>query len=292
MELYKHNQRAYDELCAMLNNSDRACVIEPPGCGKSFVAYKLIEDNPEKAFLWLAPNDYVFAEQRANFEREGSFIPSNVRTMTYATAMSQGRSGRLDVEADYIILDEFHHCGAPEWSRGVQAVIESCPSAKIVGISATEVRYSDNERDMSKELFHGNVAFKMTFEEAWIRGVLPFPKYICALYDSPSELGNILMKVNDVKDERKHSVLMNRYEKLRRALEQADGIDEIFKKHLERKDSKIIVFCPNVEQMKVFYTLRRDWFKRVNANIHAYLTYSSNPYGEKDYEAFKQDDSS
>lgn len=291
IELYPHNQRAYEKLVSMLEHADRACVIEPPGCGKSFIAYKLIADNPEKKFLWLGPNDYVFAEQKANFEREGSSLPDNLVTMTYATAMVRGRDGTLDVEADYIILDEFHHCGAPEWSKGVDAVVERCPSAKLVGLSATEVRYNDNARDMSLELFHGNVASRMSFDEAWIRGILAFPKYICALYDAPAELENVLMRINEVRDMRKHSALMMQYEKLRRAIEQADGLDDIFKKHLVKKDAKIIVFCSNVEQMQSFYLLRRDWFKQVNPDIHAYKTYSANPYGSKDYEDFKADDS-
>lgn len=36
------------------------------------------------------------------------------------------------------------------------------------------------------------------------------------------------------------------YEALRRALEKADGLDLIFKKHIKSKDGKYIVFCANV----------------------------------------------
>ena len=98
-------------------------------------------------------------------------------------------------------------------------------------------------------------------------------------------------EIDEVRDRRKHSVLMQRYEKLRRSIEQAGGIDDIFERHLLKKDAKVVVFCPKVEQLQSFYLLRRDWFKRVNREIHAYQTYSANPYGSKDYEAFKDDNS-
>lgn len=31
IELYPHNQKAYDNLCAMLRDSNRACVVQPTG---------------------------------------------------------------------------------------------------------------------------------------------------------------------------------------------------------------------------------------------------------------------
>lgn len=291
MELYPHNQRAYNALLKMLRVEDRACVIEPPGCGKSFIALRLIEDNPDKEFLWLGPNSYVFAEQRANFEHEGASLPKNVTTMTYAAAMTKARSGQLRVQADYVILDEFHHCGAPEWGKGVDAILEQCPNAKIVGLSATEIRYSDNERNMAHELFFGNVALKMPFEEAWIRGILPFPTYVCALYDSASTLGDLIARIDEIKEERRRGSLRGQYEKLRRAIDLADGLDIVFEKHLVKKNSKIVVFCSGVQHIEELYLLRHQWFKRVNESIHTYRTYDANPLGEKDYDDFKRDDS-
>ena len=31
IELYPHNQKAYDNLCAMLRDNNRACVVQPTG---------------------------------------------------------------------------------------------------------------------------------------------------------------------------------------------------------------------------------------------------------------------
>ena len=46
IELYPHNQKAYDNLCAMLRDSNRACVVQPTGTGKFVIIAKMAQDNP------------------------------------------------------------------------------------------------------------------------------------------------------------------------------------------------------------------------------------------------------
>ena len=46
--LYPHNRNAYHAALAMLAETGKAAVIHPTGTGKSFVAFKLCEDHPDK----------------------------------------------------------------------------------------------------------------------------------------------------------------------------------------------------------------------------------------------------
>lgn len=48
IELYPHNQKAYDNLCAMLRDNNRACVVQPTGTGKFVIIAKMAQDNPGK----------------------------------------------------------------------------------------------------------------------------------------------------------------------------------------------------------------------------------------------------
>lgn len=93
-----------------------------------------------------------------------------------------------DIKADYIVLDEFHRCGAAAWGKGVARLLAHLPKAKLLGLSATSVRYLDNRRDMSDELFEGNVASEMTLGEAIVKGILPSPVYVTALYSCKRDL--------------------------------------------------------------------------------------------------------
>lgn len=235
----------------------------------------------------------MYIDQMANLsDIAPGFTPKNLQFMTYATAMAKARCGDEIPQCDVIVADEFHHCGAPEWGKGVQYVVENNPDAKIVGFSATPIRYSDKGRNMADEMFVGNIASSMELEEAWLDGVLPMPKYVIALYDAPKELGELKVSIEKVREKKKYSKFVKKYEELRRSLQDADGIDRIIAKHLRKRDGKVIVFCPNQKKLQEFMLLRREWFGRVNKEVHAYKTTSADPYGSRDFQEFKEDSSS
>lgn len=292
IKLYEHNQKAYDALLDMLGERDRACVIKPTGTGKFVIIAKMVQDNPDKRFLLLGTNDYMFNDQMANLaEIAPGFTPENLQFMTYSAAMMAARRGEEISSYDVVVADEFHHCGAEEWGKGVTHILDANESAKVVGFSATPIRYSDGGRNMADEMFDGNVAYSMELEEAWLRGILPIPKYVTAFYEAPKELGRLAKSIAGIKDEMVMKRFEKKYENLRRSLTEAGGVREAIAKHLKKRDAKVIVFCPRVAKLREFMLLRREWFGAVNSEIHAYKTVSADPYGSVDFQAFKDDES-
>ena len=79
-------------------------------------------------------------------------------------------------------------------------------------------------------------------------------------------------------------------EALRRALEQADGLDKVFAKHITETCEKYIVFCSGKEHMDEMTSHVPEWFADVNKNIKVYKTYASDPEASKEFAAFKADD--
>ena len=49
IQLFEHNKIAYDAVRKQLAETGKACVIHPTGTGKSFIAFKWIEEHPEGA---------------------------------------------------------------------------------------------------------------------------------------------------------------------------------------------------------------------------------------------------
>ena len=96
---------------------------------------------------------------------------------------------------DYIIQDEFHRIGAEKWGEGVQKLLKLYPDAKLLGLSATNIRYLDNQRDMADELFDGNVAFEMTLGEAIVRGILNAPKYVLSVFAFQEDYDRLKFRV-------------------------------------------------------------------------------------------------
>lgn len=58
MQILDHNLKAYKALIKSFKKSNRACIVHPTGLGKSYIAYQLIADNPDCAFLVLPPQFY------------------------------------------------------------------------------------------------------------------------------------------------------------------------------------------------------------------------------------------
>ena len=167
IKLYEHNQKTYDALLDMLGERDRACIIKPTGTGKFVIIAKMVQDNPDKRFLLLGTNDYMFNDQMANLaEIAPGFTPENLQFMTYAAAMGMERRNDCVPPYDVIIADEFHHCGAEEWGKGVTHILNANESAKVVGFTAAPIRYSDGGRNMADEIIGYNVGFDLGFLSA------------------------------------------------------------------------------------------------------------------------------
>lgn len=103
IELYTHNQIAYDKLCDMLSQSDRACVIQPTGTGKFVIIAKLVQDNPDKRFLLLGTNDFMYIDQMDNLEKiaPGFHPAENLQFKTYSAATVSARSKHVTLQYDY-----------------------------------------------------------------------------------------------------------------------------------------------------------------------------------------------
>lgn len=170
------------------------------------------------------------------------------------------------IQPDYIVLDEFHRCGAQVWGTGVQAVLDCYPNVPMLGLSATNIRYLDNQRDMADELFDGNIASQMSLGEAIVRGILNPPKYVLSVFSCQKDLGKYRQHIRSAKSKAVRDEGEKYLGALRRALEKADGLDEIFRKHMENRAGKYIVFWANKEHMDEMIALAPEWFPKVDSN--------------------------
>ena len=294
LHLFEHNARAYQAAAAMLEQYGKAAVVHPTGTGKSYIAFKLIEDHPDAAFLWLSPSEYIFRTQLENLQKQAPDFPlGNVRFATYAKLLFCTEEQLAEIAAlhpAYIIMDEFHRAGAEHWGEKVQKLLALCPDAKLLGLTATNVRYLDNNRDMAEELFDGHIASEMTLGEAIVWGILPAPKYVTTVFRYQNELAKYQARVDSLRSPGVQDANQKYLEALRRALEQADGLDKVFAKHITQTCGKYIVFCSGKEHMDEMVSHVLEWFAGVNKNIKVYKTYSSDPETSKEFTAFKADD--
>ena len=291
IDLFEHNQTAYCKAVSMLSERGKAAIVHPTGTGKSFIAFKLAEDNPSSRVLWLSPSEYIFRTQLENIKSVCGYEPHNIEFRTYAKLMQTDGDGIAELKPSYIILDEFHRVGAEMWGKGVQRLFNAYPQVPVLGLSATSIRYLDNRRDMADELFDGNVASEMTLGEAVVRGILTPPEYVLSIYSCSKDIEKYQSRIRRAKTKATRDEAQKKLDALRRSLENAAGLDMVFTKHIKDRHGKYIVFCSNVEHLRETEAHIREWFSGVDSNPVIYKAYSEDTESSKAFDAFRKDDS-
>ena len=292
LKLYAHQAQVSQAVERMLAEKGRAAVILPTGTGKSYIAFRLIEQHPEAAFLWLAPSEYIFRTQTENLRRTNPELSlAHVTFRTYASLIYQSPEALAAMPCEYIVLDEFHRCGAEQWGAAVQQLLDSHPQAKLLGLSATHIRYLDHQRNMAEELLDNCIAAEMTLGEAIVRGILPAPKYVTTVYQYQKNLASYEARVASQRNKRYRERGERYLQALRRTLEQAEGLDAVFARHMTDRQGRYIVFCAGVEHMREIHAHIQEWFHAVDAAPHCYQVYAENAEASAAYNAFRQDNS-
>ncbi len=210
---------------------------------------------------------------------------------TYAKLLNMTAEEISEINPDFIILDEFHRCGAELWGAGVYAVLREYSTTPVLGLSATAIRYLYNQRNMTDEIFDGNIASEMTLGEAIVRDILSPPKYILSIFSYQKDLEKYEKRVKSAKSKAVQDAATAYLEALRRALDKAEKLDVLFDKHMTDRKGKYIVFCANYEHMQDMIDKAEEWFYKVDKKPHIYSVYSDDPTASKSFADFKADKS-
>lgn len=292
VQLYEHNKNTYENLIRLYADHNRVACVQPTGTGKSFIMLRLIEDNPDKKFLIASPSIYIFDQIKTHAE-DNSVDISNCMFVTYQKIIYMGKEYVEGIEADYIILDEFHRLGSSEWGgTGVENLLKSHQDCKVLGTSATPIRYLDNMRNMAEEIFDGCYAVNMNLAEAIRRKILPLPVYVTAWYSFSGEIARLEERIATVDNPYLRNKLYNKIQKAKSMVIDTDcGLDSILHKHITNPNGKYIIFCPNVANLESARTDCSYWFEKVNKNINVYAVYTNGDNVKQQFEDFREDTS-
>ena len=287
LELQEHQQDAYNAVQKTYEQGNRAAVVIPTGCGKSFIALKLMEDNRDKNILFLAPTiaiknqmynyiaKYIVGEEPTS-ERPAQKIAKehfpNLEIRLYQTLLKVSDENMEKYHADIIIMDELHRTGAEKWGEKVNTLLEKNPNAKILGLTATPERM--DEQNVIDKLFEGNISYELTLVEALRRRILKSPKYVKCDYALGEYIEGLKEAIDSCSDEKTKSELQKKVEQMRRIVEEAEGIPELFKNNIQKKDGKYIIFCKDKEHMELLQSKVSEWFGEIDSKPETYSVYS------------------
>ena len=266
LPLRKFQRTAYVNTNEILAKKNFATAVMPTGSGKSFLALSEMLDRKDAKMLYIAPNDIILNQiedyiyEFFGYTDYHTLFP-NLTLTTYQDLKDQKQNKlkeKYNNKYDFIILDELHRSGAPEWSKFVNELManQDQENIKVLGLTATPERdrddkdmsiywaryfgYTDEEIELNKHL-----AINETLESAIKAGLLPNPKFINCLYSYKSDgtLDEMYEQINMLDDGEKKAKAFSKYEQLCRSVEQSQGIEKILGDNLS-KDGKYVVFLP------------------------------------------------
>lgn len=282
-------------------------IVHATGTGKSYNALELAYENKDKKILYVVPSNGIIEhvkkiiDDNPNVDLERDF--PNLEFRTYQSFINLSYEEISEIDCDLLILDEFHHLGAPVWGARINTLIETHQDMKVFGMTAYTVRDrgTSYERDMaleeSDELFSGNIVSRYDLCDAMIDGILPKPIYKSThinLLEMERDLEERVNKLNT--DSREYKEYIEILNDVKRRINEAPSIPSILKKNV-KTNGKYIYFCPPFSQEGAndIETIKQqvlEWFKSFvpEEDIVIYTSTSEmKEHGEKNRDAFYND---
>lgn len=255
MNLLPHNQTSYEKVMKAFETADRTCIIHPTGTGKSYIIAAVSEQF--ERVLVLAPNIYVLSQVQSVTDWH-----KGMDYMTYAYLNSRG----LDKHYDLIVLDEFHRTGANEWGKAVDEALEY-NGGKVLGTTATPIRYLDDGRNMADEIFNGNIASSITLGEAWSRNILPIPTYVTGLFDFQQTADEVRERISNARNISDKADRLEKLAKVELDWQTSNGMASVLRRHITNDMHRLIVFCGHIKHLETMTNTIREWFSEADIQV-------------------------
>ena len=305
--LYLHNKESYEKIKDGFKTSNIVGIVHATGTGKSFNALEYVSDNTNENILYVVPSLGIIEHLKtivasSGFDLEKDF--PNLKFCTYMSFVNLSREELKNIKVDTLILDEFHHLGAPVWGARINTLIKTHSNIKVLGMTAYTVRDRNTpyERDMANpdtdELFSNHIVSKYDLCDAMVDGVLPKPIYKTAyvnLIEDVDYLEKRLAKLDH--NSSKYIDCEKVLRDVKRQIANALSMKELVNKNL-KPNGKYIYFCPmmsekNVNDIDTIMKEAKSWFLEMGLAEDEIIFYKSTSemgtLGKKNREAFYND---
>ena len=250
-------------------------IVQATGTGKGKLASCFVEHvlkrKPNAKILILAPLHTILDNYRDNF----GLTDSDVSFMAYSGLLKFDDTYliNLGLTYDLVIVDEFHRLGGQEWGRCIKAIFKGVDNPKstsrVIGFTATPIRYLDNSRDMGAELFDDNIIQGISLEDAICEGILPGFVYNACYFSTEDKLALVEKKLasNDYKivDDTIRNDLMVKVKELRMLYHNKLKIENILRETTKDLGTtqKWIIFCRDKDSLDEIREICKSWFVSV-----------------------------
>ena len=151
-----------------------------------------------------------------------------------------------------IVVDEAHHAIAPSYKRIINAVREKCPDTKLLGLTATPIRYTDAGTISLLKLFEQKIIYAISLSKLIADGTLAKP--INLKRETNVEIERYIDAEEMKKVLAKGDLTAKAVNKIAKSNERNEVIVKEYLEHQE-KYGKTIIFALNIEHCIVLQAM-------------------------------------
>lgn len=266
LELFPHNRIAYNKIKEDLQSESKTAIIQATGTGKSSIIAQMMLDYFDEGKAIIAPTKYILN----SFIRDYPWCERSTAFITYQKLCKMSDEELKSLKLSLIIFDESHHIGAIEWQKACERLILMNSKAKILGFSATPIRYFDGCRDTVEEFFDNNKSSELTLSDAIAKEILPIPIYITSLYTIDDEINKYRQKIDNSSYSLPEKIELNTtLNQLKNSWQENYSIPRLIEDHIiiqnqskkPIQNQKFIIFCENSDHLEKMEHTVAKWFK-------------------------------
>lgn len=259
-------KKTLNDLKEKLNTYGKCCVPRCTGFGKTTMISNMIKEYDN--VLYLYPTEVIKRTVEKSmsgnvvYETEDGYIKesSNVEFMTYhKLARSNDFSKYKNV--DLIVLDECHRIGGEKTSKSLHLLLDSCPIAQLVGLTATPDR-SDGF-DVVQEFFDGICVYRYTLADAIKDGIIQKPYYCFCSYDFKADLKESALVTEEKLSEKEcEQILKAHFIEIAKIHNMENIIKSVCNSYAQDTSyMKFIVFYSDLDGLSERQNKVKHWFK-------------------------------
>lgn len=269
IKLFPHNEKAFKLLDASLIDEKFAFIEHATGTGKTVIILKyLYARMREMRIFFVTLHDEMFDQLFGKQMKLLGMTRDDFRqfdTLIYHNLIKINPKKLLD-DYDCIVFDEAHHCGAPKWKKivlGIKEEVKRRENKKMIGLTATGIRYLDNYQDVAETYFEGNVVSRLNVVEAMLRALLPAPIYVNSIVACREKYERVLYKLRKLPRTKEILDIIDRMEEIGKRIDDNSSVGDLLKKYNVKPGEKYIVFCKDINDLKRKKEEAKEWFKDI-----------------------------
>lgn len=289
IELFPYNRMVYNSIKENLISKNKTAIIQATGTGKSSIISQMLLDYDNVLKLVIAPTNYILD----SFISDYPWCEKLTKFITYQKLYKMSDEELKSLNPSLIILDECHHMGAKKWQESCEKLISMNKEAKILGFSATPIRYFDDLRDVVKEFFDNNKSSELTLSDAIAKEILPMPIYVTSLYTIDNEISKYMKKIDACSNSPSEKVELNKkLNQVRNSWQENYSVPKLINNYLPRqtKNQKFIIFCEDLNHLEEMKHTVERWFKEAfrGYKIHAETISYTEPDNKDTLKKYKE----